>query len=147
MTTDLENIPETATIALDWSTRLSDRERGLFIEDQDLADRVESVARAILDCGMTNNEAVLTDLLFVMGAVPPKIHGPILLSLGKADPSSFTSGMRRLSVGSESERFAHRSLIETLARMARHGLLIDAMGDEELVNEVRSSLVRAQGGK
>lgn len=145
MTSDLDDIPETAAIALDWSTRPLPGEVALFISDPDLADRVDSVSQAVLDCGMTGNDEVMLDLLFVMGAIPPKTHGPILIKLGRADSAALSRNIKALSQGSESQRFAYRSLVETLGRIARHGLLIDAMGDEALVNDVRSALSRAEG--
>lgn len=145
MSSDLDDIPETAAIAIDWSTRLSAEEARFFVDDPELADRVESVSRYVLDYGMTSNDEVILDLLFVMGAVPPKTHAPILFQLGRADSAALSRNMKALSNGSRNQRFAYHSLVETLGRIARHGLLIDAMGDEELVNDIRSALSRAQG--
>lgn len=145
MIADLDDMPDTVRMALEWSTQPRPEDVGMFDEDPELADRLRSVTAAVIDCELTANETILIDLLTVLGSVPPAVHAPLLLALGKKSPAETNKAFRRIADGQEAQRFAYRSLIETLGRFSRHGLVIDVMGDEQLIEDVRSALERARG--
>lgn len=145
MTADLEDMPVTVQLAAEWSTLPRQDEVGLFDDDPEIAERVRSMAAAIIDCELLGNKKILKDLLTVMGAVPPHVHCPILLQLGQKDPGSVSRAFRELVQGDTAQRFAYRSLIETMGRFSRHGLLVDVMGDEDVLEDVRAAVRRAQG--
>ncbi len=145
MISDLDDMPDTVRMALEWSTQPRPEDVGKFDEDPELADRLRSVTAAVVDCELMDNEQILVDLLMVLGSVPPMVHAPLLLSLAKKSPEAVNGAFRKLAGGAEAQRFAYRSLIETLGRFSRHGLVIDVMGDEELIEDVRTALERARG--
>lgn len=145
MASDLEDLPENARIAMEWTTFPDAKEFGLFDEDPEIAERLRSITAAILECGIADNTRLITDLLTVLGAVPPVVHGPLLLLLSKENPETVSKAFRALSSGGQAQRFAYRSLIETFGRFARHGLMVDVMGDEDMAEHVKTALMRAKG--
>lgn len=142
-----EDMPDTAQMAMEWSTLPRHGETGVFDEDREIVERIRSITAAVLDCNLTDKPEILKGLLMVLGYVSPAVHCPLLLALGQESPKAVDAAFRSLERGTEAERFAYASLLETFGRFARHGLFIDVMSDEEAIEDVRNAIKIRSGGK
>lgn len=145
MAIDIDDMPVVVRIAMEWSTLPQDNGFGMFDEDPEVIERVRSIGAALLEAELMDNEDIMKSFMTVLGAVPPHVHCPILLQMFHEKPKETNKALNALADGNQAEAFSYRSLIETLGRFARHSLLVDMLQDEDVVNNVRDSLRRAQG--
>lgn len=147
MSEDLKDIPESTAVAAEWATKPEDDDVYLFLDDESLTRRVDDVVHTIIEAGMTDNVQMIKDAVFIIGAIPPRDQIRLVSILSKKANRAFSDAMILLKNGNESQRFAYRSIIETMGRVSRHGLLLDAIGmteNDDFIEDVKASLERAQ---
>lgn len=146
MSSHSDNMSETAQMAMEWSTTPRQGETGVFDDDKEIIERVRSITAAVIDCDLTDRDDILKGLLMVMGYVAPVVHCPLLLSLSAEAPERVNKAFMALRTGTDAEKYAYYSLVETVGRFSRHGLFIDVMSDEEAIEDVKN-IMRTRSGE
>lgn len=140
-----EELSYIASLTMQWSTMANEEDSGLFDDDPLFNSRVRKIGGDILEVDLTNNEQVVAEFLTLAGATPPYVHCPFLVRFAQRSPETLTRALNGLSAGSLAQKAAYRTMITTLGSFARHGLLVDIMNDEEMINQIAARIQEKRG--
>lgn len=145
MVKELNDLPDTVRMALEWATA-SPHELGAFNQDFEEILHIKSLANAVFEFELTDDEDIMVELFTVLGTIPPQEHAKFLFLLAQKDPEAIGRTFNVLREGNESQRFAYASMVETLGRIGRHSMLINIVDNVEVTTKIEDIISKNKKG-